>query len=206
MKAKKKTSATDLCSEEDQPNAEQEEDEDKDKVPKIKLKTRRYRWENTNKLLNVEIDQNKYEQTAQDSAQKSSTGHEGQPLLLPRALGPIKNYSPDRKPAYTGGYIVGCKTGITQSAGPCFAGFYENEELGAQLALIVLHSQTSDLRWHEIRQMVRWAHQCDRSKVWRKKQRRNVNVQSQEAQREKEAKHAQYVKQCKEMQKNIFGI
>ena len=26
------------------------------KVSKIKLKSRRYRWENTNKLLNVEID------------------------------------------------------------------------------------------------------------------------------------------------------
>ena len=137
MKAKKKNSATDLCSEEEQ--VEQEEDEEKDKVPKIKLKTRRYKWENTNKLLNVEIDQNKQEQTAQDSAQKSSI-QDGQSFLLPRTLRAIKNYSPERKPAYTGGYIVGCKTGITQSAGPCFAGFYENEELGVQLALIVLHS------------------------------------------------------------------
>lgn len=171
---------------------EAEKEDPEDKAPKIKLKTRRYRWENTNKLLNVEIDQPKERQTVSDSAQKSSIVLDGQASLLPRAL--VTNISPPEKPAYTGGYIVGCKTGITASAGPCFAGFYENEELGIQLALIVLRSQTSDLRWHEIRQMVRWAHHCDRSKICRRKHRRRANVQSQEAQREKEAKHAKYVK------------
>lgn len=140
-------------------------------MPKIKLKTRKYRWDNTNKLLNVEIDRDKHEQQSapQESAQMSALAQEGQPTPLQRALKNTATNSTERKLAYNGGYIVGCKTGITQSAGPCFAGFYEHEELGIQLALIVLHSQTSDLRWHEIRQMVRWAHQCDRTKILRKK-------------------------------------
>lgn len=95
--------------------------------------------------------------------------------MITRSFGMTK-VLPSERPAYTGGYVIGCKTGITSSAGPCFAGFYESEETGVQLAVIVLHSHTPDLRWHEIRQMVRWAHLCDRSKISRKRLRRKPTI------------------------------
>ena len=179
--------------------ADESKPESQEPIRKIKLKTRKYRWENTNKLLNVEIDQNP--EPVQASAQKSS-GLGDSLSHVPFGL----KQSPERRAPYTGGFIIGCKTGITQAAGPCFAGFYENEELGIRLAVIVLHSQTSDLRWHEIRQMLRWAHQCDRGQIRRKKHRRKINVQSHEVQREKDVRNARYFKQCKDIQKNILGL
>lgn len=78
MKAKKKNDAEGADKEdngeieEEADNVEKEaEKEEKDEAPKIKLKTRKYRWENTNKLLNVQIDQNKEDQASQESGQKS---------------------------------------------------------------------------------------------------------------------------------------
>ena len=52
--------------------------------------------------------------------------------------------------------LIGTKTGITQAAGPCFAGYYENPELGLKLAMILCHSKSMEDRWQEIRLMVDW--------------------------------------------------
>jgi len=67
--------------------------------------------------------------------------------------------------------IIGTKTGITNAAGPCFAGYYELNNM--KLALILCHSKTMDDRWQEIRNMVKWAEiekakskqQCAREKA-----------------------------------------
>ena len=50
--------------------------------------------------------------------------------------------------------ILGCKTGITTAAGPCFAGYYEYGE--TKLAIILCHSKTMDHRWEEIKALVEW--------------------------------------------------
>ena len=52
--------------------------------------------------------------------------------------------------------VLGCKTGITNAAGPCFAGYYENEESETRLALILCHSKSLDARWVEIEEMINW--------------------------------------------------
>lgn len=70
-------------------------------------KVTRYRWENTNKLLDAD---------------------EG---------------------------IIGCKTGITNAAGPCFAGYYEKDN--ERFIVVVLSSKTTDARWVEVPKMVEWA-------------------------------------------------
>jgi len=38
--------------------------------------------------------------------------------------------------------ILGCKTGITTAAGPCFAGYYEMHDI--KLALVLCHSKSLD--------------------------------------------------------------
>jgi len=52
--------------------------------------------------------------------------------------------------------ILGCKTGITNAAGPCFAGYYENKEGTVKLAMVLCHSKTLEHRWDEITAMVEW--------------------------------------------------
>jgi serine-type D-Ala-D-Ala carboxypeptidase (penicillin-binding protein 5/6) len=52
--------------------------------------------------------------------------------------------------------ILGCKTGITAAAGPCFAGYYENGDI--KLAIILCNSKTMDHRWSEIKALVEWYH------------------------------------------------
>lgn len=64
--------------------------------------------------------------------------------------------------------ILGCKTGITNAAGPCFAGYYETEE--TNLALILCHSASLDHRWTEIKSMVEWYNRTILSKL--KKERK----------------------------------
>ena len=44
--------------------------------------------------------------------------------------------------------LLGCKTGITTSAGPCFAGYYEKDD--KKISIILLHSKSLDHRWVEI--------------------------------------------------------
>ena len=44
--------------------------------------------------------------------------------------------------------LKGCKTGVTQAAGPCFAGYYEKD--GLKLALVLCNSVSMDHRWVEI--------------------------------------------------------
>ena len=57
---------------------------------------------------------------------------------------------------------LGCKTGITQSAGPCFAGFFDRKSLGKgnqgrdRVIVVVLNSKTMEQRWVEVPQLVRW--------------------------------------------------
>ena len=38
--------------------------------------------------------------------------------------------------------LIGCKTGITNQAGPCFAGYYEMDDI--KLAIILCNSNHSD--------------------------------------------------------------
>ena len=52
---------------------------------------------------------------------------------------------------------VGCKTGVTDPAGPCFSGFYENKRSGERFCVVVLKCKTMEQRWHEVPKMVKWA-------------------------------------------------
>ena len=51
--------------------------------------------------------------------------------------------------------LLGCKTGITQAAGHCFAGYYEDKNL--KIAIILCHSRSLEDRWIEVQKMVEWA-------------------------------------------------
>lgn len=44
--------------------------------------------------------------------------------------------------------FVGCKTGVTDSAGPCFSGCFEQGD--ERLCIVVLNSKTMDHRWVEV--------------------------------------------------------
>jgi len=50
--------------------------------------------------------------------------------------------------------LIGCKTGITAAAGPCFAGYYEMPT--TKLAIILCNSKSLDQRWIEIQDLVEW--------------------------------------------------
>jgi D-alanyl-D-alanine carboxypeptidase len=39
---------------------------------------------------------------------------------------------------------VGCKTGVTDQAGPCFSGFYENKKSGERYCVVVLKCKTME--------------------------------------------------------------
>jgi D-alanyl-D-alanine carboxypeptidase len=53
---------------------------------------------------------------------------------------------------------LGCKTGVTQVAGPCFAGFFERQ--GSQCIIVVLKSESMESRWFEVPALVRWYLKC----------------------------------------------
>ena len=56
--------------------------------------------------------------------------------------------------------LLGCKTGITDAAGPCFGGYYENtKKEGMKLAIVLCHAKTLDHRWVEIESLVDWTKQ-----------------------------------------------
>ena len=50
--------------------------------------------------------------------------------------------------------LIGCKTGITAPAGPCFSGYYEKD--GLQIVIVILNSRSSDARWAEIEKIIFW--------------------------------------------------
>jgi D-alanyl-D-alanine carboxypeptidase len=52
---------------------------------------------------------------------------------------------------------IGCKTGVTDSAGPCFSGFYENNDTGDKYCVVVLGCKSMESRWVEVPRMVKWA-------------------------------------------------
>ena len=52
---------------------------------------------------------------------------------------------------------IGCKTGVTDSAGPCFSGFYENNDTGDKYCVVVLGCKSMESRWVEVPKMVKWA-------------------------------------------------
>ena len=49
---------------------------------------------------------------------------------------------------------IGCKTGITDAAGPCYSGCYERN--GHKVVVVVLESKSMEHRWVEVRKMVEW--------------------------------------------------
>jgi D-alanyl-D-alanine carboxypeptidase len=51
--------------------------------------------------------------------------------------------------------FIGCKTGITEVAGPCFSGVYDAK--GDKICVVVLNCRSMDQRWVEVPQMVEWA-------------------------------------------------
>ena len=51
--------------------------------------------------------------------------------------------------------LIGCKTGITNAAGPCFAGGYEKDDI--KLMVVVLSSKSMEQRWVEVPKMITWA-------------------------------------------------
>ncbi|TNV81785.1 hypothetical protein FGO68_gene11227 [Halteria grandinella] len=53
---------------------------------------------------------------------------------------------------------VGCKTGVTDPAGPCFSGWYQGE--GGTYCVVVLKSRSMEQRWVEVPKMVQWAIKC----------------------------------------------
>ena len=58
--------------------------------------------------------------------------------------GKLNKYKWENSNKLLGNYpgILGCKTGITTAAGPCFAGYYEKGN--TKLAIILCHSKTMD--------------------------------------------------------------
>ena len=54
------------------------------------------------------------------------------------------------------GTCIGCKTGITDTAGPCFAGYFE-EGHSISICVVVLNSKSMEQRWIEVPLMVQWA-------------------------------------------------
>jgi D-alanyl-D-alanine carboxypeptidase len=53
--------------------------------------------------------------------------------------------------------LLGCKTGITDAAGPCFGGYYEcKKKEGMKLAIVLCHAKSLDHRWVEIEALVDW--------------------------------------------------
>ena len=59
--------------------------------------------------------------------------------------------------------VKGCKTGITQAAGPCFSGYFERKlllendsETLEHVIIIVLNSKTMEARWVEIPELLNW--------------------------------------------------
>ena len=51
--------------------------------------------------------------------------------------------------------FIGCKTGITNPAGPCFCGNYEKD--GNSFIIVVLCSKSMEARWVEVPKMADWA-------------------------------------------------
>ena len=55
----------------------------------------------------------------------------------------------------TGDGFIGCKTGITEAAGPCFCGGYEKGF--DKYIVVVLSSKSMEQRWVEVPKLVEWA-------------------------------------------------
>lgn len=51
--------------------------------------------------------------------------------------------------------LIGCKTGITNPAGPCFCGGYEKD--GHKYIVVVLCSKSMEARWVEVPKMIDYA-------------------------------------------------
>ena len=51
--------------------------------------------------------------------------------------------------------FIGCKTGITEAAGPCFCGGYERGN--DKYIVVVLCSKSMEQRWVEVPKIVDWA-------------------------------------------------
>ena len=69
--------------------------------------------------------------------------------------------------------IMGCKTGITNAAGPCFAGYYESKCGETKLAIILLHSISMESRWIEVTALVNWYQDYKRAKDQRDRKQRS---------------------------------
>lgn len=55
---------------------------------------------------------------------------------------------------------LGCKTGVTVTAGPCFSGCFarprKNETATDNVIVVVLGSKTMEIRWTEVPMLVKW--------------------------------------------------
>ena len=50
---------------------------------------------------------------------------------------------------------VGCKTGITDAAGPCLSAVYHKD--GYNFVIILLNAKSMEVRWQEVPQLVEFA-------------------------------------------------
>ena len=58
--------------------------------------------------------------------------------------------------------LIGCKTGITATAGPCFSGYFEKDDY--KLVLVLARSRTLEVRWIEIQKLVHWIQRATKQK------------------------------------------
>ena len=89
--------------------------------------------------------------------------------------------------------ILGCKTGITTSAGPCFAGYYEKGN--TKLAIILCHSKTMDHRWEEIKILVQWYLKHKQVRAPQKSQVRTQDIET-----------LQHIQNIKKIQANMLRL
>ncbi len=59
---------------------------------------------------------------------------------------------------------LGCKTGVTQTAGPCFSGCFArrqpNEQMTDNVIVVVLGCKSMEQRWTEVPLLVKWYSQA----------------------------------------------
>jgi D-alanyl-D-alanine carboxypeptidase len=68
--------------------------------------------------------------------------------------------------------FVGAKTGITDSAGPCFSGCFHSQ--GESICVVVLNSKSMEQRWVEVPQMAQWA--IRRKAIAKKQNKRTIST------------------------------
>lgn len=51
--------------------------------------------------------------------------------------------------------FTGCKTGITEAAGPCLAASFKKDQMN--YVVVILQSKSMEARWEEVPKLIQWA-------------------------------------------------